>query len=566
MPDTGRPGAWDVDVAVLGGGLAGLTLANQLRLERPDLSVVVLEKAVGPCPEAAHKVGESITEIAALYLGRVLGLAEHCDEAQLRKFGLRFFFGGGAAGPVGQRTEYGASEYLPVRTWQLDRGRLENELAARARDRGARVEQGARVVDVDLGDPAHTVRYEQDGEARALTARFVADASGRRAVLKKKLGLGRTVPHEVNAAWFRVPGELDVDAWCDDPAFRGFVGAPRRLSTNHLLGPGYWVWLIPLASGATSVGIVAEEARHPFSSIASAEAALAWLRAHEPECARHVEAAGPWLDFLALRRFCHNAERIFSPDRWALLGDAGIFLDPFYSPGSDYIAMINTFAVDLVGADADGRPDLAERTEAWNQRMLTLFRAFLHVYRGRYAVMGTAAPMRTKITWDITTYWSSYAQVYAAGGHADLRLLRATADVWKDLYVLTFEMQDFFARWAEAEGPTVDLPGERFDYGTVDWMRSLNAALLDRDLPADEIARRLRANLGQLRELAAEVVDAARARNPGLAPPHLELPRPTRERLGWLRIGATGVDLTARTPDPTSPASDIASPASRPRP
>ena len=38
----------------------------------------------------------------------------------------------------------------------------------------------------------------------------------------------------------------------------------RWLSTNHLMGAGYWVWLIPLGSGSTSFGIVADERPPPL--------------------------------------------------------------------------------------------------------------------------------------------------------------------------------------------------------------------------------------------------------------------------------------------------------------
>ena len=68
------------DVVILGGGLAGLTLARQLRQERPGLQVLVLEKRAHPAPEAAHKVGESSVEIGAHYFGQVLGLHEHMVE------------------------------------------------------------------------------------------------------------------------------------------------------------------------------------------------------------------------------------------------------------------------------------------------------------------------------------------------------------------------------------------------------------------------------------------------------------------------------------------------------
>ena len=80
------------DVVVLGGGLAGLTLALQLRQARPDTSILVLERRSFPMPEAAHKVGESTVEISAEYFTNTLGLKEHILSEQLPKNGLRFFW------------------------------------------------------------------------------------------------------------------------------------------------------------------------------------------------------------------------------------------------------------------------------------------------------------------------------------------------------------------------------------------------------------------------------------------------------------------------------------------
>src|SRR4029453_11762604 len=80
------------DVVILGGGLAGLTLALQLRQRLPDLDILVVERRPHPVPVSAHKVGESSVEIAADYFGRVLGLEDYLKRAQLKKFGFRFFF------------------------------------------------------------------------------------------------------------------------------------------------------------------------------------------------------------------------------------------------------------------------------------------------------------------------------------------------------------------------------------------------------------------------------------------------------------------------------------------
>ena len=47
------------DVVILGGGLAGLTLAIQLRQQFAAMQILVIERRAHPVPPAAHKVGES---------------------------------------------------------------------------------------------------------------------------------------------------------------------------------------------------------------------------------------------------------------------------------------------------------------------------------------------------------------------------------------------------------------------------------------------------------------------------------------------------------------------------
>ena len=43
------------DVLILGGGLAGLTLARQLLMKRPDIRVAILEKRKFPAQKEGHQ-------------------------------------------------------------------------------------------------------------------------------------------------------------------------------------------------------------------------------------------------------------------------------------------------------------------------------------------------------------------------------------------------------------------------------------------------------------------------------------------------------------------------------
>src|SRR5438270_1345940 len=99
--------AEEYDVAILGGGLAGLTLAIQLKRVRPQTSVLVLEKREGPAPLAAFKVGESTVASGAHYFKDVVGLRDHLTEEHQPKCGLRFWMRAGENEDLVQRRELG---------------------------------------------------------------------------------------------------------------------------------------------------------------------------------------------------------------------------------------------------------------------------------------------------------------------------------------------------------------------------------------------------------------------------------------------------------------------------
>lgn len=511
--------AADQRILILGGGLAGLSLALQLRQRFADIDIVVLERREHPVPLAAHKVGESTVEIGAHYFANVLGLKPHLEAAQLKKFGFRFFFNDGRE-DIDAVTELGASTFLPTPTYQLDRGIFENELGRLARERGIRFEDGAMVRAVQLADASrrdsqHQVRYTHGGAEHELQARWLVDASGRAGLLKRKLGLAEANEHHANAVWFRMGSKIDVDDWSGDGDWLARCTPPHRwLSTNHLCGDGYWTWLIPLASGSHSVGIVCDAVTHPIEGMNSFDKAMDWFAVHQPQLHAQLDSRRDQLqDFAFFKNFSYGCKQVWDGQgRWALTGEAGLFLDPFYSPGSDMIAISNSFITELVAQDIAGRP-VAMYADIYQSVYFSLYRNMLPMYTGQYAIFGNAEVMPIKVLWDYTYYWGVMCQLYYQNKLTDISAMGRLQKPLEAVQKLNVAMQDFLRAW-DASGRAPDVP-RMLDQSTMPWFAELNRSLND-TLDSAQFAERLRLNLAQLDALALQIVAHAHATHPAL--------------------------------------------------
>jgi flavin-dependent dehydrogenase len=442
----------EYDVAILGGGLAGLTLALHLKRARPQTSVLVAERRELPPPEAAFKVGESTVEVGAFYYRELCGMADHLEQRQLRKAGLRFFFPAGDNSDITRRVEF----VTPDQYWnhQIDRGRFEAEAFDRAVKLGADAFRGYRVVDVEIdASSQHKVVLERAGGGTVdVAARWVCDASGRSNVLRRKLGLEAETGHRINAAWFRLKGGLDVEdfgahdqEWVNRVDQRGF----RSLATVHLLDQGYWVWLIPLASGPHSIGVCADPRFHPFERINEFDHLLDWFREHEPQLAAAVEPRrADVMDFLVIEDFSYASTETLSKDRWTLVGEAGGFIDAFYSPGSDFIGYTNNFSKDLICRDLDGE-DIEERTEFYNFFFYQLFDPTIGLYKDQYQFFGNPQVMLAKNLYDNTAYFSTLAFMFLHEKMTDLDVLADVVDQFQTVIPLLGRMQDLFRDWSQ---------------------------------------------------------------------------------------------------------------------
>ena len=486
------------DAVIMGGGLAGLTLARQLGLEAPHVRVLVAERRPHPVPEAAFKVGESSVEIGAHYFQVVLRLDQHLREGHLEKLGLRYFFPHRDNRDITRRVEMGPSEFPPVPSFQLDRGRLENALLRMLRESGVEALDGCGVREIGIEPGNHRVVLEdRTGRKREVRARWLVDASGRGGLIRRQLGLTRAVSHGANACWFRVSARVNVDDWSADPGWQARVPSGLRWhSTNHLMGRGYWVWLIPLGSGSTSIGIVADGDLHPFSRLNRYERALDWLREFEPQCAAVVEAHEDRLeDFLALRHYAHGCERVFSPDGWALVGEAGVFTDPFYSPGSDFIAIGNECAADLIARVARGE-DVCERAEAFNTAYLRLFDAFLRLYNGQYPLMGNAQVMTAKAAWDNACYWGITGLLYFQRRYRRPEFMLSIEPLMRRFFVLHARMQQFFNAWDLSD--TSQYEDAFTNVVAIPYLRDLQASLRPDAMDDDVLRMKLSETLAWL--------------------------------------------------------------------
>jgi flavin-dependent dehydrogenase len=494
------------DVVICGGGLAGQTLARQLRRAVPGHSILLVDRLNRPLPESAFKVGESSVELGAHYLGEKLGLTDYFNNRHFFKLGLRYFMGD-TQGPFHKRPEYGLSCFPQVHSYQIDRGMLENDLRAMNQADGIHLLEGVDIRDVALGSGGqpHIVEVVEPGTAasRKIAARWVVDATGRRRLIQRKLGLGRKrLRTKCSSVWFRYEGRIDISDMVpeSEAAWHGRVpGRNRYFSTNHIMNKGYWVWFIPLASGNTSVGIVTSEDVHPFSDYATYPLALEWLRKNEPVVFDFIRDLPP-MDFLCMRGYSYGSKQVYSIDRWACVGEAGVFADPFYSPGNDMIGFGNSMATAMIQHDAEGTltPKLVD---AYNRFLLGLNESLTDNIHLAYTLFGHPMATAGKLVWDNAAAWgflcplmfnSVFQDPY--GKHAQIRAITA------DFYALTTCMHKMLGDWAKRSKS--HLTYDFFNYLSLDFLSAYRSRNLRSGKEMPELLEDARQNMATVEELA----------------------------------------------------------------
>ena len=344
MSATGRPER--VDLAIVGGGLAGCALA--IALARAGIEVVVLERQ----PAWRWRAGGVFSSPVTMDALRRVGLSEATLSRVARPIpAMRLETPGGAVA----RLTYGAEAGGPPAVG-FDRSALDPALESLAREAGATVRRGVTVETVDLDNGEAILGTRTPDGAGTLQCRIAVGADGPHSVVARAVGVARPsrLPERVGLSYHladpRRDAPTDARLRVFDGGYIGIAPVPgRRVNIGIVLGPAWRDRLARDGASLTAAGIVA-------AVPATAEDPGTW---RDGERCDPVAGAAP-LGGRVTRR---------AGPGWWLVGDAVGFLDPFTGEGLHRALVSTELAAAAIRAALD-RPERAARAAAAYDRAM----------------------------------------------------------------------------------------------------------------------------------------------------------------------------------------------------
>lgn len=395
------------DVVIMGGALAGAGMGLLLKRAMPEARILIVERSA----EFDFKVGESTSEIAGCFLTRILRLGSWLSREQIAKNGLRFWFTTPDNDRFERCSEIGPKLQVRLPAWQLDRSKLDPHVLGLAEEAGCEVWRPAVVKDFTLEDTdgGNTVTIQKDGGTFTVKAKWIVDASGKAAVIARKRGTLKTLDeHPTSAMWarFRNLGDLDDHRLAAKfPCFSERVWSQRANATNHLTGPGWWAWIIPLQGGEVSVGLTWD--RRVFTPPPDGpipQRLVTVLRAHPVGEFLLKNAEPVERDARLYSQLAYHSTEVMG-NTWAAVGDAAGFMDPLYSHGIDYVgntvwAVHKIILASLLGENVEARV-------AWYRKHYqeSYRRWFEGLYKDKYHYIGDAELMTAALLLDVGCYF-----------------------------------------------------------------------------------------------------------------------------------------------------------------
>lgn len=353
-------------VVVIGAGPSGSIAAALLRRRGRD--VLVLERQKFP----RFSIGESLL-VHCLDFVAEAGMLEAVDAAGFQ------YKNGAAFARCASYSDYDFGQrFMPGRpsTYQVLRAKFDKLLADEAAKQGVEIRYEVEIVGIDMRDGRRTLTARSmDGSVVTIEADFVLDASGFGRTLPKLLDLEVPSPFPARQALVTHVTDHIAEGTFDRNKVRVVV------HPNHL---DVWYWLIPLADGRASVGLVARQeflARYPGPP----EHRLRTLLAEDQGLTSLLVDAEWDTPVREIAGYSANVKTMHGPG-FALLGNAAEFLDPVFSSGITIAMRSASMAVQVLDRQLRGeRVDWQSEFEVPLRRGVDCFRAYVEAwYDGRF--------------------------------------------------------------------------------------------------------------------------------------------------------------------------------------
>mgnify|MGYP006276676179 CR=1 FL=1 len=322
-------------VIIIGAGPAG-SIAAAL-VQQQGHQAIILEKETFP----RFSIGESLLPQCMEFIEQA-GMLPALQAAGFQlKTGAAFLY-------HGQYSEFCFSDQFSTGftyTYQVQRARFDALLASEAQRQGVDIRWQQRVLAADFSaaKPVLTVIDEQSQETYRLEADFVLDASGFGRVLPRLLELETPSGFPVRQAIF-----THLEDRISDSTYK----REKIWIVVHPENAEVWYWLIPFSNGRCSLGVVGETAF--FEQIGNDwQAVLHTLIAQEPRLSRLLANASFDTPVNTITGYSANVSSLVG-NGYALLGNAGEFLDPVFSSGVTIAMKSASLAADVLNRQFQG--------------------------------------------------------------------------------------------------------------------------------------------------------------------------------------------------------------------
>lgn len=424
----------EYDVVIMGAGFAGLCQARHLMLNIPNIKVAMVDPLPMQRTEKDLKVGESLIEVAALFLCKELGLHDYLIENHTPKSGLNFHWAKDPAQTevIDDYFHIWANRQTPISSFHLNRAQFEQDLLAMNIQMGAAFYNG-RVIDVDLsaGDAPKEVQVKLREQTVCLKAKHVIDAAGRKFIIGRKtdnilFGPENLLGVNNGSAWLRVKG-VERTIFHSGYHPEGTTTS-HYYATNHFFGKGHWLWMIPIdkRSLELSIGIVYHHDVIPSEKIKNVEEFRAFLKANHTILSNLIDS-GEIVDFHHWPKLAHRSKVLFSPDNWYVIGDAAHIFDAFYSYGTTMIAFSVTSATEIIRAKLANELNVEEKRTVYNTFNLAYARSVNCLFRDHAHQLGHASIMSWRIYFEYMWWFGVHIATFIGKWHLDLKFARRYA-------------------------------------------------------------------------------------------------------------------------------------------